>query len=208
MLKRNRGERTRKRWLKRVLSSNTKLRRKLVQTDQTRPRCEEALYQDKLHRVITRSGRIRSGKRLGSSRVGSAGMTVCGYHRRHHRHRHQVLFRRRISRVFGNRLVDARRTGTFEVAGMNLALESKELLTFGVSFAHACNRISDQVRSFIYSHTAASMANMLQLVYRLLPRCARVSSAPEPGCSLAWGKPSGSNLRNPVQYHTYNVCHT
>lgn len=83
MLKRNRGERTRRKsWPKRVLSSNTKL--KLMQTDQTRARCEKTLHQGQLHRVITRSCRIRSGQRLGSSRVGSAGKIVCGYRRHHH----------------------------------------------------------------------------------------------------------------------------
>jgi len=200
VLRRSRGERTRRKsWPERVLSSNTKLKLKLklVQADQTRPRCEKTLYQDKLHRVITRSLRIWPGRRLGSSRVGSAGRTACrhdhhrGGGRHRHRHHQPSSFRRGISRFFDNRLADIRRAGTFKVAGTNLTLESKELLTFGVSFTHACNRTSDQVRSFIYLHAAASMIHVLQLVYCLLPRRARVSSAP--GTRLFVG--IGGNLR-------------
>jgi len=114
VLRRSRGERTRRKsWPERVLSSNTKLKLKLklVQADQTRPRCEKTLYQDKVHRVITRSLRIWPGRRLGSSRVGSAGRTACRYHhhhRRRRRHRHHQpssfpprdleVFRQSISR--------------------------------------------------------------------------------------------------------------
>ena len=78
------------------------------------------MKEQELHRVTTRSRRIRSGQRLGRSRIGSAGRTVCGYRRHHY---HKVLFR-----LSDNRSADAGRSGTFKATATNLILESKEPL--------------------------------------------------------------------------------
>src|SRR3954447_22668580 len=102
---------------------------------------------------------MRLNKELGSSKLDSAGGTVCL----------PPSFPPRSLEVFDSRLADAGRDGTFNVVGTKLTSESRSCWRSRFSFKHTCNGISDKVRSFIHLHTAASLANMLQLVYRLLP---------------------------------------